>query len=235
MDYFDRFVANIIDILPDVIGALLTLMIGYIIAKALEKIIAKALQAANLDKYLHSGKAGDIVQRAVPKPSVLAGKITFWITFLFAVSVAVAGLGIPVLADFVYAVYGYLPNVIAAILIFIVAGVVSAAISTVVASTMGDTPTGKMVATAAPVIIMVLATFMILTQLKIAPAIVTITYAGIIATLVLAFGLGGREVANQILQSAYDKGKQNADQAKADLRVGTERGKRKADDLRDRM
>lgn len=233
--YLDRFWQNVIDVLPDILGALLILLIGYLVAQALGKLVAKGMQAVKLDQHLHAGKAGAMVQRAVPRPSVLAGKITFWIIFLFALSVAIAGLGIPVLADFMRAIYGYLPNVIAAVLIFIVAGAVSAAVSTLVASTMGDTPTGKLVGTAAPVIVMTLATFMILTQLKIAPTIVTITYAGIIATLTLAFGLGGRDVASQMLQNAYDKGRANAAKAKADVRVGTERSKRKADDLRDRM
>jgi hypothetical protein len=233
--YLDRFWANLIDALPGILGAIVILLVGYIVAKVLAKLITKALQAANLDQHLHAGKAGDVVQRAVPRPSVLAGKVTFWIVFLFAVSIAIAGLGIPVLADFVRAIYGYLPNVIAAILIFIVAGAISSAVATLVATTMGDTPTGKLLSTAAPVIIMTLAVFMILTQLKIAPTIVTITYAGIIATLTLAFGLGGKDVANQILQNAYDKGRENTARVKTDMQAGAARGKRKADDLRNRM
>ncbi len=207
-------------------------MIGYLIAKALAKFTTKALRAANLDNYLHKGKAGDMVQRAVPRPSKLAGMVVYWVVFLLAVSIAVSALGIPVLADFVRSIYGYLPNVVAAILIFIVAGVVSAGVSTLAATTMGDTPTGKLVATAAPVVVMGLAVFMILTQLKIAPAIVTLTYAGIVATLTLAFGLGGRDVAAQILQGVYEKARQKSDRAAADLRVGAERGKNKANEYR---
>lgn len=173
-----------------------------------------------------------MVQRAVPRPSKLAGMVVYWVVFLLAVSIAVSALGIPVLADFVRSIYGYLPNVVAAILIFIVAGVVSAGVSTLAATTMGDTPTGKLVATAAPVVVMGLAVFMILTQLKIAPAIVTLTYAGIVATLTLAFGLGGRDVAAQILQGVYEKARQKSDRAAADLRVGAERGKNKANEYR---
>ena len=75
---------------------------------------------------------------------------------------------------------------------------------------MGDTPTGKLVATVAPLLIMAIATFMILNQLQIAPAIVTITYAVLLGSLglgmALAFGLGGRETAAQLVSGAYDKG-----------------------------
>jgi len=64
-------------------------------------------------------------------------------------------------------------------------------------------------------------------ELKIAPQIVIINYAAIVGilvlTAVLAFGLGGREVAAQILSSAYDKAGDAKDQAKGDLQTGKDR------------
>ena len=80
-----------------------------------------------------------------------------------------------------------------------IAGVVAAAVGGLVARTMGDTPTGKVVGSVVPVLVMAIATFMILNQLQIATEIVTITYAaligGVFLAMALAFGLGGREVA----------------------------------------
>ena len=61
---------------------------------------------------------------------------------------------------------------------------------------------------------------MILNQLKIAPAIVTITYAAILGAIALgsaiAFGLGGREVAGRMLEGAYDIGREKKDDWKDD-------------------
>src|SRR5699024_8583926 len=120
-------------------------------------------------------------------------------------------------------------NVIAAVLIFLVAGAIAAGVSTLVARTMGDTALGKIVATAAPILVMTIATFMILDQLKIAESIVTITYAGLIGAVALgsalAFGLGGREVARELLQGAYDKGRENKEQFQRDLDVGVSRAR----------
>ena len=97
---------------------------------------------------------------------------------------------------------------IAALLIFVIAGVIAAAIGGLVARTMGDTPTGKIVGSVVPVLVMAIATFMILNQLQIATEIVTITYAaligGVFLAMALAFGLGGREVAGRMLADAYD-------------------------------
>jgi len=73
---------------------------------------------------------------------------------------------------------------------------------------------------------------MILNQLKIAPEIVTITYAaligGVFLAMALAFGLGGRDVAARMLGDAYDKGQEQRGQVKQDMRVGKERAKDEA-------
>ena len=78
------------------------------------------------------------------------------------------------------------------------------------ASILGDTPTGKLVATALPVLSMAIAVFMILNQLKIATDIVVITYAALMGAvalgMALAFGLGGSDVASRMLEDAYRSG-----------------------------
>jgi hypothetical protein len=66
-------------------------------------------------------------------------------------------------------VLNYLPNVIAAVIIFVIAGVIATAAGAAAAKLMGDTPTGKIVGTAIPALVMGIAVFMVLNQLKIAP------------------------------------------------------------------
>jgi hypothetical protein len=78
---------------------------------------------------------------------------------------------------------------------------------------------------------------MILNQLKIAPEIVTITYAaligGVFLAMALAFGLGGREVAGRMLADAYEKGQEQRGQVRRDIELGKERGKRDAERAKD--
>jgi len=97
---------------------------------------------------------------------------------------------------------------------------------------MGDTPTGKVVATAAPMVVMGLAVFMILNQLKIAPAIVTFTYAGIVGTATLAFGLGGKDAASQMFMNLYQAGQAKKATVVSDIKQGAGNAKSKASDLR---
>jgi hypothetical protein len=219
--------------LPRLAGAIAVLLIGYLVAKLVAKILAKVLMRVGLDRTLHSGQGGNFVQRVTDSPSGLLGRIAFWAIFLGAISLAASVLGIAALTGFVAAIWAYIPNVIAALAIFLVAGAISAAVAGLVGRTMGDTPLGKIVATAVPIIVMSIAVFMILEQLKIATQIVTITYAAIWGAIALAsalaFGLGGRDVAGRMLEGAYDAGQRNKDQFRRDLDTGMSRASTQVD------
>ena len=215
--------------LPRAVGFVVVLLIGYIIAKVIGKLVYRLTHRAGLDRALHGGTGGNLIQRAVPSPSRLLGKVTFWVLFLGAISIAASVLGIAALTAFVGAVWAYIPNVIAALLIFLIAGAVAGAVATLVQRVMGDTALGKIVAAAVPILVMTIATFMILEQLKIAPGIVRITYTALVGCIALAaalaFGLGGREVAARMLEGAYQKGQESKDQLKRDLDQGMSRAK----------
>jgi hypothetical protein len=231
---------NVFSFLPKLVGFLIILFIGWVIAKVVKGVLTKALQKVGLDRALHSGHAGQYVDKVAPNtsPSRLIGSIAFWFLFLGALAIAVSQLGIAALDNFVASIGAYLPNIIAAVLIFVVAGAVAAAVGGLVARTMGDTPTGKVVGSIVPVLVMAIATFMILNQLQIATEIVTITYAaligGVFLAMALAFGLGGREVAGRMLSDAYDKGQEQRGQVRRDMEIGKERGKQDAQRAKDK-
>src|SRR6476659_7699646 len=147
---------------PKFIGFLVILVIGYIVAKIVGNLVGGALKRAGFDRVLERGAGGSYVMSAVPSPSNLLGSLTFWAVFLGALSIAVDVLGIAALEDLVHAVWAYIPNVLAALLIFVVASLIATAVVELVERTMGDTPTGGIVKTVAPVLVMAIAVFMIL-------------------------------------------------------------------------
>jgi len=224
---------------PALLGALVILVIGYFVAKAIGKLVWRALHRAGFDRTLHAGTGGNFVQKITSSPSKLIGTVAFWAIMLGTISLAVSVLGIEALTNFVAAIYAYLPNVLAAVLIFLVASAIAAGVATLVTRTMGDTALGKIVATAAPILVMTIATFMILDQLKIAESIVTITYAGLIGAIALgtalAFGLGGRDVAREMLRGAYEKGQENKEQFKQDLDQGLSRAKEETEKAKESL
>jgi mechanosensitive ion channel-like protein len=228
-DSLQRALDNLVGFLPRLIGFLIILVIGYIIAKVVKGIVTKLLEGIGTDRAMHTGTTGEYVNRVAPgfKPSATIGTIAFWFVFLGALAVAVAQLGIAALDNFVGAIGSYLPNVVAAVLIFVVAVAVSGTVGTLISRTMGETPTGKVLGSVVPILIMAIGTFMVLDQLEIAPVIVTITYGallgGIFLAMALAFGLGGRDVAGRMLSDAYDRGRENPGWFRRDAPVGEER------------
>ncbi|MDP3894227.1 mechanosensitive ion channel [Nocardioides sp.] len=222
---FDGF----FDFLPNLLGFLILLVVGYFVAKLVAGIVRKVLEKVGIDQKLHESEGRKYVDAVLPgaKPSNGIAVVIFWLIFVFFLMAAISALKIPAVTVFMNQVLAYLPNVIVAILIFVIAALISGAVATAASNWMGDTPTGKIVGTVAPALVMVIALFMILNQLKIAPEIVTIAFAATVGALALglalAFGLGGRDVARRMLEDAYAKGQDAKDQAKKDMQVGRAR------------
>lgn len=215
--------------LPNLLGFAVILLVGFIIAKVVQAALRTVFQKAGLDRHLHESSAHQYVERVMPgaSPSNGIARVAFWLVFAFFAVAAIGALQIAAVTAFMNQVLAYLPNVIVAIVIFVVAAAIAGAVAGGVAKVMGDTPTGKVVATVVPAIVMVIAFFMILDQLRIAEDIVRIAFAAIMFSLALglalAFGLGGREVAASMLRDAQSKGREAKEQAKRDAQTGRER------------
>ena len=222
---FDRFFA----FLPNLLGFIVILIVGYIIAKIVAAITAKALEGLGLDRRLHQSEAHNYVEKVLPGASASKGiaRVVFWLVFAFFIVAAIGALQIPAVTTFMNQVLAYLPNVIVAILIFVVASIIAGAVAAAATRLMGDTPTGKVIASVVPALVMVIAMFMILNQLRIAPQIVEIAFAATMFALALglalAFGLGGRDVARRMLEDAYANGQRARQQMRSDARTGRAR------------
>ena len=234
-DSIDRGWDEFFQWVPKFLGFLIILLIGYIVAKIVGNLVSRALTRAGFDNILRRGAGGSYVMRVIESPSKLLGTLSFWAVFLGALSIAVDVLGIAALEDLVHSVWAYIPNVLAALLIFVVAGAIAGGLAALVDRTMGTTPTGRIVKVVAPILVMAIATFMILDQLKIANDIVVITYAALMGAialgLALAFGLGGREVAGRLLETAYAKGQDAKDDIRRDVQTGADNAKTIAGDI----
>src|SRR5690348_16861463 len=125
-DSLQRGLDELVGFLPRLIGFLVILLIGWLIARLVKALVVKALHGVGVDRALSSGSAGPYVARAMPgtRPSSVIGTVVFWFLFLGAFAIAVSQLGIQALDNFVQSIVAYLPNVVVAILIFVVAGAV---------------------------------------------------------------------------------------------------------------
>lgn len=232
-DEINRLLDAFVAWLPRLVGALVIFLIGWGVAVILRSAVTGMLLRLGLNRRLHESPADNIAHKITRDPARSIGRFVYWLVMIIAITIAIGALEIPVLTGIVAGVYGYVPNVLAAILILAI-GIAGASITAAgLRRWMGDTPTGKILSTVLPILIIAVTGFAILEQLKIAPAIVITTYIAIIGSVALgfaiAFGIGGADAAGRIMDSAYDSSAKNLDQAKKDIEKGKERAREDAE------
>jgi small-conductance mechanosensitive channel len=191
--------------IPQLIGALVILIVGYIIAKVLQAIVGRVLQAVGLDSWMERGGIKQFFDRAQTNqtPHSILGLLVFWFVFIIAITMAADALGIPQVSAVLGQLIAYIPSIIAAILILILAALLANFLAGIVRGATGS----DMLSSIARYAIIVYAVFAALTQLGIAVQLTANTFLIVLGAVALAaaiaFGIGGREVARDILQKAY--------------------------------
>jgi hypothetical protein len=217
---FNQVVNDLVTALPAVIGALLILLVGYIIAKVVSGIVRRLLDRAGADRaFAERGKAVYGTRASSIKPSSLAATIVFWVIMLVFLIAAANFLGWPQVSLLLNNFIGWLPNLIVAVIILIAAPVVGRIVRGAVESgsaQMGMS-SGSTLGRVAEIGVIAFAVLIAINQVGIATDLVNILFIGLVAALALAFGLafglGGRDVAGQVTQEWYAKSKEVAAQA----------------------
>lgn len=202
-----------ISFLPALLGALIVFIIGWFIALGVGKLIAEILTRVKFNKIFEKGGWNDAFKRAELKvnPSQFLGAIVKWILVIVFLLAAVEILGFVQLAGFLQKVLAYLPNVIIAALIFVVTVIVVDIVEKVVRVGVEGAKVGygHYVSAIVKWSIWIFAILAILYQLGIARPFMETLFTGIVAMLVIsmgiAFGLGGKDVAAELLGDLRDK------------------------------
>src|ERR687889_347783 len=193
--------------IPQLIGALIILIVGYIVAKVLQAVVGRVLQGIGFDRWMERGGIKQFFDRAETNqtPASILGALVFWFVFIIAITMAADALGIPQVSVVLAQLIAYIPNIIAAILILILAALLANFISGIVRGATGS----DILASIAQYAIIVYAVFAALTQLGIAVQLTANTFLIVLGAVALAgaiaFGIGGREVARNILEKAYNR------------------------------
>lgn len=212
---------------PRLLAAIIVLIIGWIIAAILGSLTSSALVRVGLNRKVFESPADSFIRRLTHDPARAIGRFVYWLVMIVTITIVIGTLEIPVLTNLVNSIYGYIPNLLSAIIIAAIGLGFSALVSGFVLRWMGDTPTGKVIASVVPIIVISITGFAILEQLKFAPIVVTATYIAIIGSLslglALAFGIGGSNAAKQMIDKAYGNSGSAVEQAKQDVQKGRER------------
>ena len=199
--------STFLSFLPQLVGAIVILIIGYIVAKVLQAVVGRVLQAIGFEGWMEKGGIKQFFDRAQTNytPATIIGMLVFWFVFIIALTMAADALGIPQVSAVLGQLIAFIPNIIAAILILILAALLANFVSGIVRGATGS----NVLASVAQYAIIVYAAFAALTQLGIAVQLTANTFlillGGVALAAALAFGIGGREVAGEIIQKAYDR------------------------------
>ncbi|HEU4564995.1 MAG TPA: mechanosensitive ion channel [Gemmatimonadaceae bacterium] len=206
----DSFV-QIFQYLPLLLGALVILFAGYLLAKLLERGTDRLLSRVGLNRWLERGGVLDAVERTGwrARPSRIFANIVFWFVMFSVILIASNALGLESLAALFQELVSYIPSVVAAIVIVLVGIVLGDFVDGLIMASAGALHGGPTLARVGRVSVVILAIFMALQTLGIAPDIVTTAFAiifGAIALgLALAFGLGNRELAGEVTREWYER------------------------------
>jgi len=202
-----------IDFIPNLIGALIVFVIGLIVSVAIGKLVAEILKKIRFNQVFEKGTWKTALEKADIKidASAFIGAIIKWVLLIAFLIAAVQILGFDQLKDFFVSVLDYLPNVIVAATILVVAVIIADILEKVVKAAVEGIKVGcgQLVGAIVKWSIWIFAILAILLQLGIAEDLVRIIVQGAVALIVIAggiaFGLGGKEAAGEIVRDLKGK------------------------------
>lgn len=199
--------------LPKLLISIAVFIIGWFVSVAVGKIISEVLKKLKLDRFFEKAGWKEALEKAEIKMSVseFIGGVFKWISVIIFLLVSVEILGLVEFADFLKKIVWWLPNLIVAVAIFIVAVVVADILEKIIKASVKkiEISYAGLLGTVVKWAIYIFAGFAILIQLGVAPTIVNALVFGLIATLSLslglAFGLGGKDAAAKLIEEIRKK------------------------------
>lgn len=209
---------SFVQFIPLFLGALLVFVLGWFIAKLVEKLVTEILKRIKFNQIFEKGSWDEALAKADIKvdASAFVGAVVKWILVIVFLTAA-AGVfdetpGVNQFTFVLRSVLEYLPNVIAAVLIFVVTVILVDIIDKVVRAAVEQMKIGYggVVSMVVRWSIWLFAILAILQQLQFRPAdwiveLLKILFFGFVAMFAIAFGLGGKDVAAEILQDIKGK------------------------------
>lgn len=220
LDWYQITIDKFIDLwqafigfLPVLIGVIIIFTVGWFFSVGVGKLVTEALKRIKFNQIFEKGDWKRALEKAEIKVDAAGfiGAIIKWILVIVFLLITVEILGLNQFADFLKGVLNYLPNVIVAALIFVVTVILVDIVEKLVRASVESVRVGygHMVSVVVKWSIWIFAILAILYQLGIAKDFMETLFSGLVWMLVisfgLAFGLGGKEVAAEILQDLKRK------------------------------
>jgi len=213
VDSWGQVWSSFLGILPNIIGAIVLFIVGLLLASWAKRLVMGLLKLVKIESISKNAGVDKYLSKAEIKLSFieLIGSLVQWLIILTFFLAVVDILGLSVVSQVLVTVLGYLPNVIAAALIFaagyIVANLVEGLVRGALASV--DHDVAKPVSKVARWVLLLIASFAAIDQLQVAQGLISTFFQGLTYTLVLvvglSVGLGSKELVARVLDDWYKK------------------------------
>lgn len=205
--------SSFLGVLPTIIGAIAVFALGLILAYWVKRLVVQVLKLVQLEKFSKSTGIDKYLAKADIKLDLIGLIATAieWLIILIFFLTVVDILGLTIVSQVLARFLGYIPNVVAAALIFaagyIVAGLAEGLVRGALVSVDHDVakPLGRL----ARWVILIVAVFAAIDQLQIARGLIATFFQGLTYTVVLvvglSVGLGAKDLVSKILSDWYEK------------------------------
>jgi hypothetical protein len=203
---FRDALSDLFAFIPKLFGAVILLLLGWFLGKLVGGLVTKALRAVKFNQIADKAEIDDFLRNAGVKmdPSAVVGAIARWFIYLVFFLTAFDALGLTQVSAVIDDVIAFLPKVVVALIIVLGGALAGTLLAGVVRGSLRSMglQNPDLYGTVARFAVIAFAAIAALDMLEIAPTIVSTLWQGLIfgtiGTLVLAFGLGGRQAASDI-------------------------------------
>lgn len=204
---------QVMDYLPQVSAAVVVLLVGVVAGWVVKQVVYRGLRLLRFDRLAHRLGVTAVVERVGLSrgASYVVGQCAGGLVLLFGVFLALNTLG-PAGSDLVLRFFLYLPHLLTAALILVVGGLAASffARGALIAAVNAQLASARLLAGAVRVVIWLLAIIIACEHLGIGGTTLAITFAvlfgGIVTGVSIAFGLAGKDLARQALESLLKRG-----------------------------
>jgi hypothetical protein len=192
---------------PRLIAAAIIFAAGFVVAVVTRRIVRSVLTALNFDRLATRTGASEMLRVAeLPTADLLIARIVFWIVWAGFIVSAVDTLQFAPFQGLVREFFAFVPRILVALLVLALGFLVGNFVwrATLLASVNAGMPAARLLSGTLRLLVIAIAVAMALEQLRLATTVVltafAITFGALMLGLALAFGLGGRDAAKQLLE-----------------------------------
>ena len=199
-------------LLPPILAALVLLVAGYFLARQVQRWVDATLLRLNFKAVADAGGITEAVERTGKRldPGSAVAKLAFWLVMLVVILLASTALGLESINEMFGAMIGFLPTLIAALVIVVLSVIMGEFVRVVLLASAGTVAGVPTLAKLAKATVVLIGVFMALTEVGVAPEIVTTAFTLILGAVALAaglaFGLGNRDLAGELTRKWYEEG-----------------------------